>query len=111
MPPGLSRRELIVGMGVLAAGASLPAACLNQQVPSSSPLANSPFRIAVINDEISQDFGHACEVAAQQFGMGWIEIRGMWNKNVANLDASEITEALRILKKYGLRVTDIASPL
>ena len=69
------------------------------------------FRVAVINDEISQDFGHACEVAATEFGMGWIELRGMWNKNVLNLDVREIEEARRILEKYRLRVTDIASPL
>jgi L-ribulose-5-phosphate 3-epimerase len=71
----------------------------------------SPFRIAVINDEISQDFGHACEVASREFGMEWIELRGMWNKNILKLDANEIAEARRILEKYKLRVTDIASPL
>jgi len=72
---------------------------------------NSPFRIAVINDEISQDFGRACEVASQEFGMEWIELRGMWNKNLLKLDAKEIEEARRILEKNKLRVTDIASPL
>jgi len=71
----------------------------------------SPFRVAVISDEITQDFGHACEVAAQEFGMNWIELRGMWNKNLLKLDAKEIAEARRILEKYKLRVTDIASPL
>jgi L-ribulose-5-phosphate 3-epimerase len=71
----------------------------------------SPFRIAVINDEISQDFGHACEVATKEFGMEWIELRGMWNKNLLKLDAKEIAEARLILEKYKLRVTDIASPL
>jgi sugar phosphate isomerase/epimerase len=71
----------------------------------------SPFRVAVISDEISQDFGHACEVAAKEFGMGWIELRGMWKKNILRLDAKEIEEARRILEKYQLRVTDIASPL
>jgi L-ribulose-5-phosphate 3-epimerase len=75
-----------------------------------SPL-RSPFRIAIINDEISQDFGRACEVAAQRFGMDWIELRGMWNKNLLKLDAKEIEEARRILEKYKLKVTDIASPL
>jgi hypothetical protein len=41
----------------------------------------------------------------------WIELRGMWSKNIVNLDAREIAEARRILRKYELRVTDIASPL
>src|SRR5258708_14085433 len=73
--------------------------------------SRSPFRVAVINDEITQDFGRACEIAAHDFGMQWIELRGMWNKNVVNLDDKEIAEAGRILKKYKLHVTDIASPL
>ena len=71
----------------------------------------SPFRIAVINDELGQDFGRACEVASREFGMEWIELRGMWNKNILHLDATEVAEARRILEKYKLRVTDIASPL
>jgi L-ribulose-5-phosphate 3-epimerase len=72
---------------------------------------SSPFRIAVINDELGQDFGRSCEVASREFGMEWIELRGMWNKNILKLDAAEIAEARRILEKYKLRVTDIASPL
>jgi sugar phosphate isomerase/epimerase len=71
----------------------------------------SIFRVAVINDEISQDFAHACEVASKEFNMDWIELRGMWNKNILKLDASEVAEARRILEKFQLRVTDIASPL
>ena len=43
--------------------------------------------------------------------MKWIELRSMWNKNVMDLDANEIAESQRILKKYDLQVTDIASPL
>jgi sugar phosphate isomerase/epimerase len=35
----------------------------------------------------------------------------MWNKNVTDLDANQLAEANRILNKYDLRVTDIASPL
>lgn len=73
--------------------------------------SSSTFRVAVINDEISQDFGHVCEVASQEFGMGWIELRSMWKKNIVSLDEKEIAEASRILEKYRLKVTDIASPL
>lgn len=65
----------------------------------------------MINDEISQDFDHACFVATHDFGLHWIELRSMWNKNVTDLDAAQLAEARRILKKYNLRVTDIASPL
>jgi sugar phosphate isomerase/epimerase len=73
--------------------------------------AACPFRLAVINDEISQDFDHACYVAAHDFGLQWIELRGMWGKNLTELNATQIGEAKKILAKYNLRVTDIASPL
>jgi L-ribulose-5-phosphate 3-epimerase len=62
----------------------------------------SPFRIAVINDELGQDFGRACEVASREFGMEWLELRGMWNKNILNLDATEVAEARRVLERYKL---------
>jgi sugar phosphate isomerase/epimerase len=35
----------------------------------------------------------------------------MWGKNLIALDAAEVDEAKKILAKYDLRVTDIASPL
>lgn len=73
--------------------------------------ASCPFRISVINDEISQDFDHACHVAAHDFGLQWIELRGMWNKNLTSLDAAELAQSKAILAKYNLGVTDIASPL
>ena len=59
------------------------------QTPQSPELAKSPFKISVITDEVSQDFGHACEVASQRFGMGWVEIRSLWNKNIVNLVMQE----------------------
>jgi L-ribulose-5-phosphate 3-epimerase len=113
MRSDFSRRTFIAGLGVLAAANSGISATPFQSSssPVTSRLGKSPFKIAVINDEISQDFGHACEVASKQFGMEWMELRSMWNKNVINLDANEIAEAQRLLKGNNLRVTDIASPL
>ncbi|MGB6429827.1 MAG: sugar phosphate isomerase/epimerase family protein [Candidatus Acidiferrales bacterium] len=72
---------------------------------------NSPFRVSVISDEITQDFGHACEVVSTEFGLDWIELRTMWNKNILALDANEIAEARKTLESFNLRVTNIASPL
>src|SRR5271169_5253759 len=111
----MERREVLIGLGATAAitaAASLPAQALIAPAPTEQAQAlHSPFRVGVINDEISQDFGRACEVASREFGMEWIELRGMWSKNIVNLDVREIAEAQRILRKYELRVTDIASPL
>src|SRR5215470_810670 len=69
------------------------------------------FQLSVITDEISQDFGHAVEVAANEFGVALVEIRGLWKKNIVNLDEKEVAEAKALLAKYDLKVTDIASPL
>ncbi len=110
MRSGFTRREFVAGLGALA---TLNSRLLATPSFMADPahLGKSPFKIAVINDEISQDFGHACEIASQHFGMQWMELRSMWDKNVASLDANEIAEAQRILQKNNLRVTDIASPL
>jgi len=69
------------------------------------------FKLSVINDEIAADFGRAAEVAAQEFGLHYIEIRALWGKNIMRLDAKEIAEARRILEKHKLRVSSIASPI
>jgi sugar phosphate isomerase/epimerase len=96
-----SRREFLAGLAAAGAMANVPAFAQK----------SCPFRVSVINDEISQDFDHACSVTAHDFGLEWIELRGMWDKNLTELDAAQIVEARRILAKYNLRVTDIASPL
>jgi sugar phosphate isomerase/epimerase len=70
-----------------------------------------PFRLAVINDEITQDFEKACQIASGEFGLSWIELRSMWNKNVTELNPKEVDDARKILAEHKLRVTDIASPL
>src|SRR6201988_3920803 len=104
MPVQFARREFLAGViAVTAAKAASRFASLGD--------SGSAFRVCVINDGISQDFGHACEVASREFGMGWIELRGMWKKNIVNLDEKEVAEARRIVEKYRLKVTDIASPL
>ena len=100
-----SRRSFLAG------AATTAALCAAQPMSAWAALANSPFKIAVINDEIAQDFDHACFVAAHDFGMSWIELRSMWDKNVTELSEAQIAEAKRILAKYSLQVSDIASPL
>ncbi len=103
-----SRRDFMIGLAAAGVASGLPSAAHASSPENSSAC---PFRLAVINDEISQDFEHSCQVAAQDFGLEWIELRGMWDKNITELDSKQIDDAKKILEKYKLRVTDIASPL
>jgi sugar phosphate isomerase/epimerase len=103
---GLSRRKFLAGAGVTAAAYAAGSSLAIAQVG-----AKPGFKVSVIADEISQDFDHACSVAANEFGMQWIEVREMWHKNLLVLTDAEIAEAQKILAKYNLRVTDIGSPL
>jgi L-ribulose-5-phosphate 3-epimerase len=114
-----TRREVLVGLAVtgLAAG-TLPwvekAGARSRVVPlaSAERVADAcPFKLAVINDEITQDFEKASQIVSGDFGLHWIELRSMWNKNVIDLNAKEVSDARKILEEHKLQVSDIASPL
>jgi len=98
----LSRRQFA---GLAAAAAT------STMLPRIAWAAESKFKIGVISDEISEDFDHACYVISKQFGLHWVELRGMWGKNLQMVSDDEISKAQKILAKYDLRVTDISSPL
>lgn len=100
-----SRRKFLIQTAVAASACSL-SPLFGQVAPSKSP-----FKLSVINDEISQDFDRACFVIAHDFGLKWIELRSMWEKNITELSEAQVDETQKILAKYNLQVTDIASPL
>jgi len=103
--PDLSRRQFLE----VAAAATLTSAA--HPLPMMAVASRSAFKVAVINDEISPDFDHACHVVSEEFGLKWIELRSMWGKNLIDLSSDQVEEARKILAKYNLQVTDIASPL
>ena len=98
-----TRRDFLMSGMAAAAIAAAPFRAFGQK--------NSPFKVSVITDEISDDFDHACSVAANDFGLVWVEIRSTWGKNIADLKSDDVSRAQAVLNKYKLRVTDIASPL
>jgi sugar phosphate isomerase/epimerase len=99
-----SRRSFLRGAAITAAFAAGSSIAM-------AKVSKSPFKIAVINDEISQDFDRVCFVVSHDFGLSWIELRSMWGKNTMDLSDAQIAEAQKIMAKYNLQVTDIASPL
>lgn len=104
---GLAGLGTVISSRVEKAGATLSMASAAEKAGSDG----CPFRLAVINDEITQDFEKTCQIVSGDFGLHWIELRSMWNKNVVELNAKELEDAGKILSEHKLRVTDIASPL
>lgn len=115
---GCTRRRLLANLGLgglgaifLSAANSSGASALFAPFAAEVGSGTCPFRLAVINDEITQDFEEACKIVSADFGLSWIELRSMWNTNVTDLSEKQIDDARKILAEHKLRVTDIASPL
>ncbi len=103
-----SRRNFLAALGGAAASSLL---CRSGSGASPLPVMSGRFKLSIITDEITQDLGHAMEIASKEFGLAYIELRTLWNKNIINLDEKETAEVRRLLGKFNLQVTDIASPL
>lgn len=112
----LTRRAWLEMSGMAAMNTALASSLNKLQTAvdgaqSETPSSTCPFRLAVINDEITQDFEKACQITSKDFGLHWIELRSMWDKNVTELSEKQIDDAKKILAENKLQVTDIASPL
>ncbi len=99
-----SRRQFV---GTLGGGAAVAMWGRSLRAAAGASL----FKLSVLTDEIGQDLDHACSVASREFGLGFVELREVWNKNVMRLDAKEVEEARRLVERHHLRVSAIASPV
>ena len=97
----ISRRSVLAGLGAAAAST----AWMRRAAAADS------FNLSILTDEISQDFGHACEIAAREFGMGRVDLREAGGKNIMKWDAAQIANVQKILERFKLRVACIASPI
>jgi L-ribulose-5-phosphate 3-epimerase len=95
----MKRREFVTG------GA---AAMMLSGIPVRSAEL-SQFKLGVITDEVSQDFEKAL-VWARAYGLGWVELRFLWNKYVTDLKPDEVKRAQELLAKHGMRVSVVDSP-
>jgi len=110
----LTRRDLVFGLAVASLEILMPSWVNSADSAYGSPVPETsacPFRLGVINDEITQDFEKACQIVAGEFGLHWIELRSMWDKNVTDLTPKQVEDARKLVAEYKLQVTDIASPL
>ncbi len=70
---------------------------------------NYSNQLSVITDEISQDFEHALDVASE-FEIKTVDVRNVWNKNIALLSDDELYKMKEALERRNMRVNVITSP-
>jgi sugar phosphate isomerase/epimerase len=68
------------------------------------------MKLAVITDEISQDFEHALDVM-KEFNVKSAELRGLWDTNIADLDPAQVTRAKVALARRGMSVCCLSTPV
>jgi sugar phosphate isomerase/epimerase len=61
-------------------------------------------------DEISADLDEQCALF-NELGIGWVELRSAWERNVLDLDDAELERARKTLEQYGLLTSSVGSPI
>ena len=67
------------------------------------------MELAVITDEIDSDLERACDVMLD-YGVRGVELRQIWDKNVADAPPEYLQRAKDVLASRGMHVVGIASP-
>jgi L-ribulose-5-phosphate 3-epimerase len=68
------------------------------------------LELAAITDEFTSDLSPALDAMAA-IGMTGVELRMLWGRNIMDLSDGEVTRAMELIRKKGMRVISIASPL
>ena len=77
---------------------------------SEPTMVDSSFILSGFGDEISSELEEQL-AALQSLGINYIELRGIWGKNIAELDEGELRRLQQELRASGMRVSSIASPI
>jgi sugar phosphate isomerase/epimerase len=68
------------------------------------------WTIAGFADEISPHPDLQCKLLAE-LGIGYLEFRGAWDRNVLDLDDQQVELLRRTLERHGIRLSSVASPI
>jgi sugar phosphate isomerase/epimerase len=68
------------------------------------------WTISGFADEISPDPELQCKLLTD-LGIGYVEFRGAWDKNVLDLDDHQLEQVRRTLERHGIRPSSVASPI
>ncbi|HIC88470.1 MAG TPA: sugar phosphate isomerase/epimerase [Anaerolineae bacterium] len=73
-------------------------------------MASATFALSAFGDEIADDLREQLQ-ALQQLQIGYLELRGVWGKNVLHLEDDEVAQVKRVCAEYGIAVSCIGSPV
>lgn len=73
-----------------------------------APLA--PFTLSAFGDEIAPDLTEQLHVL-QELKIGYLELRGVWDKNVLVLDDAEVARVRQLCESAGVAISAIGSPI
>ena len=68
------------------------------------------LKISGFGDEIAQDFETQLR-EMRKINLNYIALRNLWGVNILDLDAKQKKRAKELLKRYGMGVSEIGSPL
>lgn len=68
------------------------------------------MELGIIADEVHGSFETACASVAR-WGLPWIEVRNVDGRNVTLLDDAALDAAVAAVRRHGLRVSGVASPV
>lgn len=66
------------------------------------------LKIGIHTDAISDDLEHTLYVV-RDMGLKYIDLRGIWGKNIIDLSDEDVKHAKALVKKYGIEVACISS--
>jgi sugar phosphate isomerase/epimerase len=77
---------------------------------TSSQGSSASFTLSAFGDEIADDLAEQLR-QLRQLEVGYLELRGVWGKNVLHLDDEEVAQVRRLCDQYQMGVSAIGSPI
>ena len=102
MPSSWSRRDFTSALAALGWGLTMPGAVRSD--------GTGPFKLGIITDEVSPDLDQALRFIVTH-SLPYCELRTLWQKNLMTLTQGEMDRARQLIRKHGVKVAAIDSPL
>jgi sugar phosphate isomerase/epimerase len=102
MSPRWTRREFTSTLATLGLGVALPG--------FPKPGKAAPFKLGIITDEVAPDLEQALRFMVS-YSIPYCELRTLWQKNLMTLTPGEMHRARQLIRKHGVKVAAIDSPL